>query len=118
MKMITIFLHLIALLARTASIEDSPVDILKDMNSVHPGECSYTFILPEAVKDMTGDWPQEHDDNDEGNSLRKEISWGRQSHLHQRVKHLELTLDNYARRLQRVSQHVIYCVFVDPSITW
>nr|XP_055067280.1 angiopoietin-1-like [Misgurnus anguillicaudatus] len=105
MKMITILLHLTALLARTAGIEDSPVDILKDMNSVYPGECSYNFILPEPAKDTT----EEHDD--EGNSLKKEHACGRQRHLNQRIKHLELTLDSYTRRLQRIE------VYIKDSLT-
>ncbi|XP_065126219.1 angiopoietin-1-like [Paramisgurnus dabryanus] len=104
-KMITILLHLTAVLARTASIEDSPVDILQDMNSVYPRECSFIFILPEPVKDTT----EEHDD--EGNSVKKEHACGRQRRLNQRIKHLELTLDSYTRRLQRIE------VYVKDSLT-
>lgn len=108
---ITVLLHLTLLLVRTSSLEDSPVDKLTDvsgvssqhLNSVQHGECRYTFILPEPEESRTGSWPEKHD----GNSVQKESPQGKQSHLTQRIQHLELAMENCTFWLQKVSQHVI-----------
>lgn len=111
--MLCVLLHLTVLLVRTSSFEDSPLDKLKSVsgahhgNSVQHGECSYIFLLPEPEKSSTGDWPEEYEAIDEGNSLQKEPSRGRQSCLNQRIQHLELTVNNSTRWLQSVSKYLI-----------
>lgn len=112
---IPVLLHLTLLLVRTSSLEDLPVDKLTDvsggrsqhLNSVQHGECRYTFILPEPEESRTGNWPEKHDGNYEGNSVQKESPQGKQSHLNQRIQHLERAMENRTRWLQKVSQHVI-----------
>lgn len=112
---ITVLLHLTLLLVRTSSIEDSSVEELTDisggssqhLNSVQNGDCSYTFILPEPEESRTGSWPEEHDGDYEGNSVQKESQQGKQSHLNQRIQHLELAMENYTHWIQKVSQCVI-----------
>lgn len=112
---ITVLLHLTLLLVRTSSLEDSSVDKSIDisggssphLNSVQHGECSYTFILPEPEESRTGSWTEEHEGNYEGNSVQKESPQGKQSHLNQRIQHLELAMENYTRWIQKVNQCVI-----------
>ncbi|XP_016339552.1 angiopoietin-1-like isoform X1 [Sinocyclocheilus anshuiensis] len=117
---IDILLHLMLLLVRTSSIEDSPVDTFlvdvsggssQHLNSVQHGECSYTFILPEHEESRTGSWPEEHDGNYEGNSVQKESPQGKQSCLNQRIQHLELAMENYTHWVQKIE------VFVKESLT-
>ncbi|ROL48524.1 Angiopoietin-1 [Anabarilius grahami] len=116
---ITVLLHLTLLLVRTSSIEDSSVEKLTDtsggssqhLNSVQNRECSYSFILPEPEESRTGSWPEEHDGNYEGNSVQKESQQGKQSHLNQRIQHLELAMENYTHWIQKTE------VFVKDFLT-
>ncbi|XP_067305882.1 angiopoietin-1-like isoform X2 [Pseudorasbora parva] len=110
---ITVLLHLTLLLERTSSLEDSPVDKLTDvsggrsqhLNSVQHGEC-YSFIVPEPEESRAGCWPAEHDGNYEGNSVQKESPQGNQSHLNQRIQHLERTMENYTHWIQKIEVFV------------